>query len=360
MVNEIFNFQIILIFIIGLFIHGCVIVPVPLPEKMVSGEKPDESPSFIEIGVTSKAEISDRLGPPVVIWLDENIFVYDWKARWGVWIVGVAIPHTVLDGDVLDINHHHFLMIQFDSNDRVKRYEKTTNDSTLYHLYGNHLIDWVHQGDKSRYKQKSFSSINFLEIPIPDHQRAMVQDGKLSLVLLRVTGEFEDGSPVEIFVNYPVYFSSFETGKGLRPVFPEFFSKEARQKGWSVFLLEPGNYRFAFEVDVFIQDGRSRIWADERSGRLWAAEIPNNSPVVYIGTMHLVCGKKSRSSVESKDCDHIIREVVKNEELEAKNTSMKYLPDFDPPKIVLMKEATGPFIVRTPESRKKSITENPN
>ena len=84
MINKIFNFQIILIFIIGLFIHGCVIVPVPLPEKMVSGEKPDESPSFIEIGVTSKAEISDRLGPPVVIWLDENIFVYDWKARWGV------------------------------------------------------------------------------------------------------------------------------------------------------------------------------------------------------------------------------------------------------------------------------------
>jgi len=125
MSKKIFNFKIIFIFIIGLFIHGCVIIPVPLPEKMVSGIKvPDENLSFIEIGVTTKAEVSHRLPPPDVILPYKNLFVYEWKTRWGVAVL-------VLPGGGWfhrDINDDQLLIIQFDESDRVKRIGNTMSN----------------------------------------------------------------------------------------------------------------------------------------------------------------------------------------------------------------------------------------
>ena len=127
----------------GLFNYGCVIIP--LHERVVSGEKVhDESLSFIAIGVTSKTEISDRLRPPDYIWQDKNIFVYDWVERWGMLVEMFERQVTPTPS----LYHQHILIIQFDSNDRVKRYGDTISDYLLNHSYGDHLINWVKQTEK--------------------------------------------------------------------------------------------------------------------------------------------------------------------------------------------------------------------
>jgi len=143
MSKKIFNFKIVLIFIMGLFIHGCVMLPIPLPEKVLYGTKvPDENLSFIEIGVTTKTEVSERLGFPYSVWRDENIFVYFWKERWGVLLWAIGGGYSGGAG-AWDINNDHFLIIQFDSKDRVKRFESTIGDIDSY---DDHISDWIRRG----------------------------------------------------------------------------------------------------------------------------------------------------------------------------------------------------------------------
>ena len=50
----------------GLFIQGCIILPVLLPKKALSGEKmPDENLSFIETGVTEKRKYQIDCAPQI-------------------------------------------------------------------------------------------------------------------------------------------------------------------------------------------------------------------------------------------------------------------------------------------------------
>jgi outer membrane protein assembly factor BamE (lipoprotein component of BamABCDE complex) len=126
-------------------VNGCLIIPIPTSqEEPLSGQEvTKEDLSFIQIGETTKTEISDRLGTPTVFWEDKNIYAYNWTMLSGrfFWAVGGGYRGAA---GVSNIDEDHILLIQFDPNDLVKRFELTIHSS--FDSYGEHLTKWSEKG----------------------------------------------------------------------------------------------------------------------------------------------------------------------------------------------------------------------
>jgi outer membrane protein assembly factor BamE (lipoprotein component of BamABCDE complex) len=70
----------------------------------------------------SREDVLLSLGDPAVRLLDDRYFVYDWKQTVGYWFVVVPAPGGY-GGSVAGapIKSRHYLAIEFDSDDRVRR-----------------------------------------------------------------------------------------------------------------------------------------------------------------------------------------------------------------------------------------------
>jgi len=114
-------------------------LPIPTGENKVLAGTPvtAEQLAFLERGPTSQNTVLQQLGNPNVIWEDEKLFVYFWDVRQGVlfWAVYAS------GAGMTDIPKHYLLLIQFDDEERVKRFERTTRPP-LKHLI-DFLADWV-------------------------------------------------------------------------------------------------------------------------------------------------------------------------------------------------------------------------
>lgn len=125
--------------------QGCVVIP--LPEQCVSGEEVTQTElASIKPGTTTKADIVDMLGKPDVLWLDENIFAYNWKMRWAImpWMVAGGYQAA---GGIEEFTKDYVLLIQFDSNDRVDRFEILKR--SFFTSYGDLLEHWAKQENKT-------------------------------------------------------------------------------------------------------------------------------------------------------------------------------------------------------------------
>ncbi len=124
---------------------SCLFIPVP--EKCVSGEEvtPEEL-SSIEPGKTTKSEIIERLGNPDVLWLDENIFAYNWKTVWAImpWFVAGGYQAA---GGIEEFTKDYVLLIQFDQNDSVARFERLKR--SMFTSYGAMLKSWANHDNES-------------------------------------------------------------------------------------------------------------------------------------------------------------------------------------------------------------------
>ena len=120
---------------------GCLFIPVP--ETCVSGEEvtPEELAS-IEPGKTTKSEIIESLGNPDVLWLDENIFAYNWKTVWAImpWVIAGGYQAA---GGIEEFTKDYVLLIQFGQNDRVARFERLKR--SMFTSYGQMLRSWANQ-----------------------------------------------------------------------------------------------------------------------------------------------------------------------------------------------------------------------
>ena len=122
--------------------QACIVIPVP-ESKVFSGRPiTDEELSFLEPNLTTKADVIGLLGEPTVFWQDEDVFAYDWGMLQAVmpWIL--PGPYTAAYG-VEHIGSKYILLIQFDENDLVKRFERTRRSP--FDSYGEHLLDWIEQ-----------------------------------------------------------------------------------------------------------------------------------------------------------------------------------------------------------------------
>jgi len=105
-----------------------------------------EELTFIQEGMTSKNEVIERLGPPSVIWKKANIFAYDCVSKWGdlFILVFVGAGYGGFGGTELKpLAETHILLIQFDENDLIKRFEKISIAGS--DDYGNLLEKWVNK-----------------------------------------------------------------------------------------------------------------------------------------------------------------------------------------------------------------------
>ena len=195
-------------------------------------------------------------------------------------------------------------------------------------------------------------------IPLTKIDYSAITEGQKSLVFLRVTCEIESESAVEpvrgcldaLGNNANMAMGDFETGGALKPIMPKFLSAETGKQGWAFFILEPGIYYLGFQgqrrTDAFTYQSQ---WKKVQRYRI---DIQPDSPVVYIGTMHLQCHSEWFLS-GAKYCCYIYSQVVKNEEALAQKLVSENLKTMGPPKTALMQLHTEKtFIFRTPKPKK--------
>ena len=121
---------------------SCIMVPIPTKENKVLAGTPvtKEQQSFIVPMQTTREEVVARLGNPDIIWEDARVFVYNWDMRQGMllWAIG---GYGAGAAGLSDIEKHYLLLIQFDEQGKVQRFERTTRP--LMQSYSNFLEEWL-------------------------------------------------------------------------------------------------------------------------------------------------------------------------------------------------------------------------
>jgi hypothetical protein len=194
-------------------------------------------------------------------------------------------------------------------------------------------------------------------IPLTKSDYSAITEGQKSLVLLRVTCEIpgeSDVKPFQGFIsddNVNIALGDFETGGALKRMeIQKFLSAETRDQGWVYFILEPGIYYLGFQgqrrTDAFTYAAQ---WKNVQHYRF---DIQPDSPVAYIGTMHLQC-RSDWFLFGAKYCCFIDSQVVMNEEALAQKLVSENLKTMGPPKTALMQLHTEKtFIFRSPKPKK--------
>lgn len=135
---------------------GCLMVPIPTSERKVLAGKPvpPEQLAFLVPNVTTKTEVTDQLGSPNVIWEDAHVFAYHWVVRRGVVLLFGDVtdagdyPGTdFVVGVSSDIPKRYVLLIQFDEQDRLRRFERAVHPA--FQWYGDFLKERVGNFDKA-------------------------------------------------------------------------------------------------------------------------------------------------------------------------------------------------------------------
>jgi outer membrane protein assembly factor BamE (lipoprotein component of BamABCDE complex) len=120
---------------------GCIAIPIPTTETKLLAGKPvvNDQISLLIPEITAKEEVLQIFGNPNVIWEDARIFSYNWDKRQAVllWAVGGYGGGT---GGIADIPKQYHLLIQFDEQGRVQRFERAVRPLTQSYI--DFLIDW--------------------------------------------------------------------------------------------------------------------------------------------------------------------------------------------------------------------------
>lgn len=130
-------------------LSGCIVIPIPTEERTVLAGNPvtEEQLAFLARGVTSKREVMARLGSPDVIWEDARLFAYNWEMRQGILVWAVGAYYSGAAG-LMDIPKRYMLLIQFDDQDRVLRFERAVWPAQK--SYGEFLREWMDDSDRGR------------------------------------------------------------------------------------------------------------------------------------------------------------------------------------------------------------------
>ena len=183
-----------------------------------------------------------------------------------------------------------------------------------------------------------------------------ITQGRKSLVLLRVTCRISSESgtdPVQGCItgeNASIALGDFESGGRLQRIFLlKSLSVETREQGWIYVTLKPGIYYIAFQgqrrTDAFTYE------AQLQNAQLFRFEIQPDSPIVYIGTMHLEC-HSDWFFFGAKYCCFIDNHQVKNEAELARKIVSENLTTLGQPKVLLMQPHTEKTLIfRTPKTK---------
>jgi hypothetical protein len=319
------HFGAVLLILMPIVTTGCITIPIPTTEKKILAGQPvtEEQLAFLVPGVTTREEVVRQLGNPHIIWEDARIITYDWDVRRGIllWAVGGYATGT---GGIKDIPKHYLLILQFDENDRVLRFEKAIRP--LSRSYMPFLKDWAGVDDS----------------------KAVLKTDEKTIVLLRIRCLI-DNQPVEPFIKFslkadPILsfgLGSFDTAGN--PVFTgsKFLSEESRRSGWTYFELSPGIYYLSvFGPDSSLISIMGSTDSEEyiQKAPRWKLDIPEKIGRVYAGTVELkgkvagalLFGAKIIKPANSEDIPVI------NEHEAANQILSEHFPGMDEVKILLL------------------------
>ncbi len=130
-----------------ILLNGCVVLPIPTKERTVLAGKSvtQEQLAFLVPRVTTKSEVMERLGSPDAIWVEAHLFVYDWVMRRGILICALAGGYSSAAG-AMDIPKHYMLIIQFDEQNRVRRFKRAVRPA--FTSYGDFLKEWAMDSER--------------------------------------------------------------------------------------------------------------------------------------------------------------------------------------------------------------------
>ena len=83
---------------------------------------------FVHVGITSKEEVLLQLGEPDAVFDHETIFVYRWRRKRGVGLVGLVPFFPARYTPVGSMHDTHLLRIEFDEHDVVARSERLSGE----------------------------------------------------------------------------------------------------------------------------------------------------------------------------------------------------------------------------------------
>ena len=124
---------------------ACVAVPIPVPERAVAGSEVTPAMTApIQPGVTTRSEVIQLLGEPALDLPAFRIIAYPWEALIGhvAWLVFIPVNYYCCAGAGVDAAHAlYVLLIAFDANDRVVKFEKTTH--WPWDSVSEHALKWA-------------------------------------------------------------------------------------------------------------------------------------------------------------------------------------------------------------------------
>ena len=97
---------------------GCIIIPVPEREVLAGHKITDENTAFIQPGITTRIDVMRELGQPSMEFEDQQIVAYAWEMLGSYFVLGHPLQHFELE-----VGNPYVLLIAFDGNDRVLRFE---------------------------------------------------------------------------------------------------------------------------------------------------------------------------------------------------------------------------------------------
>jgi hypothetical protein len=259
--------------LVWMVVSGCITIPIFTKETKILSGKPvtEQQLEFLTPGTTTREDVIQRLGNPHIIWEDARIITYDWDMRRGILLWAVS-GYSAGYGGLQDIPKHYLLILQFDDQNRVVRFERAVRPTTQ--SYAHFLKAWAGAGSS----------------------KTAVGQSRKAVVLMRIQCTIDD-EPAEPFLKFSLisepilYFGlgSFDTAGEPVSTKSLFFSEDSRRKGWTHFLLSPGIYYLAV-LGPASGSGKMASMDDIdylKKAPRWKLDVPENAGMIYVGTLEL-------------------------------------------------------------------------
>ena len=113
----------------------------------------------------------------------------------------------------------------------------------------------------------------------------------------------------------------------------ESFSDETLSQGWVYFVLPPGKHAVAINPPRMYDPRSEERWIEAAH---WQFDIPEDTPVVYIGSIRAHC-RAEPSDFGGVRVREIRAQKIRNESAAATAIAAAHLPDLPPPKTLATK-----------------------
>lgn len=323
---------------------GCLVVPIPKGEdKVLRGVRiQEEEIARIQIGVSTQEDVRQQLGDPHVIWEDQRLWAYDWDVRKMeiLWLIAAAAPGGAAGatGGSIDVGRHYVLLVQFDERAVVQRLGKTLRGGR--ERYGDHLVEW--------WSATGSSTTRASLTPL--------QRESTALVLLQIAPESQ-GEDVARAMHHWLWgqrellgvaglagaVGTFETGGIPRRQKWQKVRTPGADSGWYTVRLPPGVNYLGLAPASTLSASADTAWP--LTVRL---EIPEETPLVYAGTLHLPLVLQ-REGGAAKVVGIVVDQArIDDASARAREVATAFGPEAARLATCLMQSHRGPLLIRTP------------